>query len=133
MGLPAHNRARSEASFWVKTVTGAGRPVADSAKRLVAEITQIMSSAAPFEPGSRAQRVGVMSGYGLSAIHLSCDALWLMALRQRGHHGLGIICNRGLPSCEFNFRGDGSKTPRRISEAFSPWANSFTCRDCSHN
>jgi hypothetical protein len=133
MGLPAHSRARHEAAYWVKTVSGRNGPVVESVRRLVREVSDIMETAAPFKPAARPQRVAVMSGYGLNAIHLSCDALWLMALRQRGHYGMGIICDRGLPSCEFNFRGDGSMTPGRMSAAFTPLANSLTCHDCSNN
>jgi hypothetical protein len=133
MGLPAHSRLRNEAAYWVKSITGVRRPVADSVGRLVGEITKLMETAPPVSRVARPQRIAVMSGHGLNAIHLSCDALWLMALRQRGHHGMGIICDRGVPSCEFNFRGDGSMTPSRISSAFTPLANSLTCRDCRNN
>jgi len=133
MGLPAHSRARQETAYWVKSLTGAQGAVVESVGRLVREISSIMETAAPVSPAARPQRIAVMSGHGLNAIHLSCDALWLMALRQRGHHGMGIICHRGVPSCEFNFRGDGSMTPGMISAAFTPLANSLTCRDCGNN
>ena len=133
MGLPAHSRTRHETAYWAKSLSGRNGSVSDSVRELAREIRAIMDTAPEFKPASHPQRIAVMSGHGLNAIHLSSDALWLMALRQRGHHGMGIICDGGLPSCEFNFRGDGSMTPRRISAAFTPWANSFTCRDCGHN
>jgi hypothetical protein len=133
MGLPAHSRLRSEASYWVKSITGTRNPVAESVRRLVGEIARLIETAPPVSPAARPQRIAVMSGHGLNDIHLSCDALWLMALRQRGHHAMGIICDRGVPSCEFNFRGDGSKTPSRMSSALTPLANSLACRDCCNN
>ena len=133
MGLPAYSRTRQETAYWVKSFSGRSDPAVESVHALARQIRAIMDTAPAFKPASRPQRIAVMSGNGLNAIQLSCDALWLMALRERGHYGLGIICDRGIPSCEFNFRGDSSITPRRISAAFTPWANSLTCRDCSHN
>ena len=131
MTISTPSRVRSEAKHWAKSLSGNLGSVADSCLRLSTEIEAIMQSAGAFSSQHNSQKIAVLSGHGLNALHLSTDALWTMALRHRGHNALGVICDRGIPACEFNFRGDGRRSPPEQRVAFTGPANAHICSVCT--
>jgi hypothetical protein len=124
-------QAKAELKYLFSETFNIQGEVKKASLRLAEEIKKIMAHAEELAHTQNGKKIAVMTGHGLNAIHLSCDALWLMALQRRGHQTMAIICNQALPSCEFNHLGNSSRLPKRGQLAFTRSANTKVCRDCT--
>jgi hypothetical protein len=124
---------RKELAFWVKKTAGKESPAAASTKRLAQEWESILKASGTDGSGSpgKGKRVLFVTGNGLNAIGLSIETLLAKSLMVRGHECISLICNRGLPSCEFNIGGCGALPMGKFVNGLTGLAKDQICGPCS--
>jgi hypothetical protein len=125
---PFGRRAFAELVYWARKVLRRTDPVLASVSRLSDEWRSIRDEF-PETAEDRKQFLFV-TGNGLNATALSMETLLMAALRSRGHDCVSLICDAGLPSCEFNRNGSGEPPAGRYSRALSRRAVASMCSSC---
>jgi hypothetical protein len=126
---PFGRRALAELEYWSQKALGRADPLLASVSRLSEEWRSIRDHVP--EPPPDGKQILFATGNGLNATALSMETFLMAALRLRGHDCVSLICDRGLPSCEFNRTGIGEPPAGTYSRAFSRGAAASMCVACS--
>lgn len=126
---------RKELGFWVKKTAGKASPASAATRRLADEWNRILveSAGRNVHAPSNGKRVLFLTGNGLNAIALSIETLLAKSLVERGHECMSLICNRGLPSCEFNIGGAGMLPIGKFANGLTGAAKDQVCGPCSES
>jgi hypothetical protein len=128
---PFGRRVFAELDYWSNTARVRDDPLSASVGRLCGEWRSILARSQDSLGPKDGKRILFFTGNGLNASALSIETLLMTSLRMRGHDCRSLICDRGLPSCEFNRTGVGDPPAGKFSRAFTRRAASSMCNACS--
>jgi hypothetical protein len=84
-------------------------------------------------PNPDGPRILLATGYGWGAAMLTFESILATALRLRGAEPIILLCDKALPSCEFNRFGNFFPEPDRFGPPLSKRGRLERCRICTDN
>jgi len=128
---PFARRVLAELDYWSLAARGQEAPLVVSARRLSEEWEGIVANSEVSLGEEDGQRILFVTAHGLNTSALSIETFLMNALRLRGHECISLICDRGLPSCEFNRTGTSEPRAGKYSRALTRRAAASMCAACS--